>query len=163
MKVSILCVKMVLFVHKLKEFFSPLWSPLISLTSPNLHCPWLSSAYCQCVEDELSFMVPDCSLYWKGVKLTRYIWNKVKWTKYSVIYVDMKLITPRVGWTDIHTDGQSGQGLWFQELPNATKKVGYWYILETFIANFIMYIIEYIRDTKYRKMCSGIRYHPKCV
>ena len=37
---------------------------------------------------------------------------------FSVIYVDMKCVTPRVGRTDI----QSDQGLQFQELLYATKK-----------------------------------------
>ena len=41
---------------------------------------------------------------------------------FSVIYVDMKCVTPRVGHTDIHTDGQNDQMLQFQELLYATKK-----------------------------------------
>ena len=40
---------------------------------------------------------------------------------FSVIYVDMKWVTPRVGHADWLTDGQSDQGLWFQELLCATK------------------------------------------
>ena len=42
---------------------------------------------------------------------------------FSVIYVDMKCVIPRVGRTYIHTDGQSDQVLSFQELLYATKKL----------------------------------------
>ena len=42
---------------------------------------------------------------------------------FSVIYVDMKCVIPRVGHTDIHTDRQSDQVLSFQELLYATKKL----------------------------------------